>query len=259
VRLFLVPLLAAGFAFGLATAATELTNGPAPKSLPPTSIVWSGRVFSSTRELTIWLRARGMAYRTWAAVNPASASVLETKSTKVAGSQSSSTEQVDAVALGESTSRTLAIVALAASILGILVLLAASHAKSSQSARRRRVGARTRPRSRRGATGAAAPSFGARRGARTAATQRATKPRRPSGRSAPRMRANPKPLRRLRVGVPLLLTGDRERNTADARTAQYGSVVAREALRQLAPDLGFYVASGLLACVIGISIALYLN
>lgn len=257
-RVFLVPLLAAGFAFGLATAATELTKGEAPKPSPPTSIVWSGRVFSSTRELSVWLKARGVSYETWAAHHPSVASVLETKGTKEASTPSTERAAGDAVP-AESTGRTLAIVALAASVLGILTLLVASRAKASQRARRRRVGARTRPRSHRVATRAVAPPFAARRGARTAGTQHTTKSRRPSGKSAPLVTANPKLRRRLRVGLPLLPTGHRKPSTADTGAAQHDSIVTREALRQLAPDLGLYVASGLLACVIGISVALYMN
>jgi hypothetical protein len=66
-------------------------------------------------------------------------------------------------------------------------------------------------------------------------------------------------LRGLRAGLPPLLAGHRERNTLEAEAAEYDSIGARAALRQFAPDIGIYVASGLLACVIGISIALYLN
>jgi hypothetical protein len=254
VRVFLVPLLAAGFAFGLATAATELTKGPTRAPPSPTSIVWSGRVFSSTRGLTVWLRARGVTYETWAAQHPTSASVLETKGGSVASSPGSSTKR----AAGDA-SKTLAIVALAASVFGILMLLVASHTKSAQRARKRRVRAVARPSRPRRATGAVASPFAAKHSPRTIGTQIATKSRRPIGMSPSPVTLGPRLRRRLRTGVPLLFAGHREPTTLDAEAAEHDSIVVREVLRQFAPDLGLYVASGLLACVVGISIALYLN
>lgn len=253
-RVFLVPLLAAGFAFGLATAATELTKGSTPAPPSPTSIVWSGRVFSSTHELTVWLRARGVNYETWAAQHPTAASVLEPSRRNRASSAANSTRQ----AAGDA-SKTLAIVALAASVFGILMLLVASRAKSAQRTRRRRVRAAARPSRPRRATGAVASPFAARHSARTIGTQIATKSRRPIGMSPSLVTLGPRLRRRLRIGLPLLFAGHREPSTLDAEAAEHDSIVAREVLRQFAPDLGLYVASGLLACVVGISIALYLN
>jgi len=61
--------------------------------------------------------------------------------------------------------------------------------------------------------------------------------------SAPLVTLGPRLRRRLRAGLPL----------------RHSSIVAREAVRQHGPDLALYVASGLLACVVGISIALYLD
>ena len=232
VRVFVVPLLAAGFALGLATAATELTNGPAPERASPTSIVWSGRVFTSSSELTAWLKGRGATYETWAALHPTASSILVTKSPNVVSSPSNPTEQ----AVGDA-SRTLAVVALAASVLGILMLLVASRAKS-QRTRKEHVRAVTGP-----------------TGARLATRSRRTMSRW----SAPRVTLGPRLRRGLRVGLPPFLAGHRGRNTVGAEAAPYYSVLPREALRQLAPDIGLYVASALLACVVGISIALYLN
>jgi hypothetical protein len=258
VRVLLVPLLAAGFAFGLATAATELTKGPAPVAASPTSIVWSGRVFSSRGELTVWLRARGVTYEQWAALHPTASSILSTKSRKMASSQSDGAAGAPTVP-SESTSRTMAIVALAASVLGILTLLVASRARLAQRAWRRRVRVEKRPRGSRLASEAVKPPFPAKRVARTAGTLLATKSRLAIGTSAPLVALGPRLRRGLRAGLPLLLAGQRERNTVDAEAAERDSILAREALRQFAPDLWLYVASGLLACVVGITIALYLK
>lgn len=254
-RVLLVPLLAAGFAFGLATAATELTKGPAPLAASPTSIVWSGRVFSTRGELTVWLRARGVTYETWAALHPTASSILWTKGRKMASSQSDSTEGAAGAPTipSQSTSRTMAIVALAASVLGILTLLVASRARLGRRAWRRHARAVTRPR------GSVTPPFPARRVAWTVGTLLATKSRLRIGTSAPLATLGPRLRRGLRAGLPLPLAGHRERNTVDAEAAEHDSIVAREALREFAPDLWLYVASGLLACVVGIWIALYLN
>ena len=92
-RLFFVPLAVAGFAFGLVTAATELTKGPVPEAARPTSIVWADRVFSSRRELTVWLKARGVTYKTWAALHPTASSVFGTKGQEAGRSPSASTQQ----------------------------------------------------------------------------------------------------------------------------------------------------------------------
>jgi len=229
----LVPLLAAGFAFGLATAATELTKGPRPEIAPPTSIVWAGRVFSSSRELAVWLGARGVSYERWAALHPTASSVLER----------TGRESASAPSPAEPTNRTMAIVALVASLLGTLTLLVPLRARLAQRAPRRRVRAVARPGGLRVAAGAVAPPSSAGRGARTVRRQLATKSRRPIGMSAPLMTLGPRLRGRLRAGLPL----------------GHSSIVAREAVRQHGPDLALYVASGLLACVVGISIALYLD
>jgi hypothetical protein len=230
VRVFVVPLLAAGFALGLAMAATELTNGPAPQRASPTSIVWSGRVFTSRSELAAWLKGKGASYETWAALHPTMSSILVTKNQNAVGFPSNPAGR----AAGDA-SRTLAIVALAASVLGILALLVASPAKS-QRIRQRRIGA------------------GRRGGSRLA-----TRSRRPLTRSMPRMTLGAGLRRGLPTGLPPFLAGRRERDAVDDEAAPYHSIVPREALRQLAPDIALYVASGLFACVIGISIALYMN
>jgi hypothetical protein len=239
VRVLVVPLLAAGFAFGLATAATELANGPGPQATPPTSVIWSDRVFSSRHELAVWLQARGAAYETWAALHPGARSVLEPERRTVASAGSSSS--ADAAVPADSTSRTLAIVALAASVLGIFSLTVVARAKSMRRVRRR----------------ASAPSRRAQ--ARTAGTKLRTRSRRPVSQAASFVTFGSRLRRRMRDGLPLPLLGARERNTVEAKTLELDSILVRESLRQYAPDLGLYVASALLACVVGISIALYLN
>jgi hypothetical protein len=45
----------------------------------------------------------------------------------------------------------------------------------------------------------------------------------------------------------------------DLRAAGGDSVVTRATLRRYLPDVALYVTSALLACVVGASIALYLN
>src|SRR6266542_5855812 len=45
----------------------------------------------------------------------------------------------------------------------------------------------------------------------------------------------------------------------DAGVSDYESMLAREAVRRYMPDIALYVSSVLLACVVGASIALYLN
>ena len=45
----------------------------------------------------------------------------------------------------------------------------------------------------------------------------------------------------------------------DSPAAEYESMLAREAVRRYLPDVALYVMSALLACAVGVSIALYLN
>jgi hypothetical protein len=54
------------------------------------------------------------------------------------------------------------------------------------------------------------------------------------------------------------LIGRRGADT-DPEGAEYKSMLAREAARRYAPEIALYVTSVLLACVVGISVALYLK
>jgi hypothetical protein len=55
----------------------------------------------------------------------------------------------------------------------------------------------------------------------------------------------------------LALGRSRRRTSADAEIPPRGSIITRAAVRRYAPDVALYVTSTLLACVIGISIAMY--
>lgn len=63
-------ILAGGFAFGTSTL---VGRDPAPTQW----VVWGGEAFSNPGELAQWLRARGLAYETWAARHPNAAARLE--------------------------------------------------------------------------------------------------------------------------------------------------------------------------------------
>jgi hypothetical protein len=62
-------------------AARSLTGplriAPPSASLPPRSIVWANRVFSSRSALTSWLAGNGASYEAWAKHHPAEAAILE--------------------------------------------------------------------------------------------------------------------------------------------------------------------------------------
>lgn len=250
VRVFFVPLLAAGFAFGLVTAATELTKGPIPEPAAATSIVWADRVFSTTHDMKVWLRAKGMTYEKWAALHPDASAVLERNGRKAATGPAPSTASATRAAgvSAKPDNTTLALVVLAASILGILLLLVALRTRMGQLAPKRSIRTILGPPRRRDARRARA---------RPVTTRPTEKARRRIAISVPRMTLGPSLRRGLRTGPAIPLRRSRGRTGVDAEVPQRGSIITRAAVRRYAPDVALYVTSALLACVIGISIALY--
>jgi hypothetical protein len=53
-----------------------------PHSARPTAIVWHDRVFSSRKQIAVWLRSHGRDYRGWARQHPGAIAVLEHRPVK---------------------------------------------------------------------------------------------------------------------------------------------------------------------------------
>jgi hypothetical protein len=67
VVLALAPILALGLFLG---ARTVVSDEPSPVAVKPTSVVWSGRVFTNEGRLATWLESRDKSYRRWVALHP---------------------------------------------------------------------------------------------------------------------------------------------------------------------------------------------
>jgi len=273
VRVLFVPLAAVGFAFALVTAATELIKAEPPPAPAATSIVWADRVFSSKHDLARWLKSRGATYDEWSAHHPAASSVLERARTQKVASPSAFSAQPELAGRGDSKNVTLAVSILALSVVGVLALLLALRVTFPRLALRKTIRRPARLRRHRDARPSLAPvtskAFGV--GSLVPRWRSAGHGAAGGGRSGAVIGA-----RRIDVLVPLAalrsrlarrvagarigwrLPGRRATNY-DAGVSDYESMLAREAVRRYMPDIALYVSSVLLACVVGASIALYLN
>ena len=290
VRVILTALAVPGFALGVATAAEELSRRDVPVYGQPTSIVWADRVYSNKHDLARWLRSRGASYDVWAARHPAVAEVLESgRAQKLAKRPGTPTRRLAFGSQRSADSRrsTLAISILLASGLGLLgllvalrvqipVLALAREIRETPLGRGRRATARLLPARSRYAratlarlattlVAAARPGW-----ARLDAVARA------AVRDFPRTRLRhsrgglrgPRPQTRAIVfALAECVSASRgawdaikQRVPARGGTGdEYEAMYSRTEIRRRAADIAVYVTSVLLACVIGASVALYLN
>ena len=113
-RAFAVLVLSPALAFGAAAGAVGVVGGVSTPLTKPTSLLWSGRVFTSRADLAGWLRGRGVTYATWAKRHPAPARVLQDRAS------SSGTEQMHASSV--QPNRLLAVLVAASAVLVGLAL-----------------------------------------------------------------------------------------------------------------------------------------
>jgi hypothetical protein len=242
VRLLAVPLVAAGFALGLVIAATHLVQGVSPEPFQPTAIVWADRVFATPHQFDVWLRSRGSSYKLWAAHHPTLAQRLKRPPARTASGPRDSGRQL-AVAEPQSTrvdTPALPIFILITASLGLLALF---------------VVVRTRVQR---------PAWSAARKPRLPSMPRRVAVRRP-----PWVRAKASTLAGLVVHSVTETRSDLGARLAHRRLGSLdrnGETLTaidrmpiRYVVRKSLPDLAFYATAALLACVLGASIALYLN
>jgi hypothetical protein len=227
------------FALGLAIAAGELMKGNTVAAPPPTSIIWADRVYVSKQDLAKWLRARGGSYQEWAAKHDEMAAVLEGRqpterpeqpAAKVAARELSAADRA-----GESKRLGPALGLIVASLLGFFALTVMV---------RRRMPPLAYARFRR------------------ALAQRGP-PRRPPALRID-IRASVAALTRSASTLRQTLAEVEERLRPPAHVPRrerlaYERYGLRESLHRNAPDIAFCLVSVLLAVVVAISLALYLN
>jgi hypothetical protein len=126
VRILFIPLAAAGFAFGLVTAAIALIGDPSQAAERPTALVWADRVFSTKQGFAAWLESRGGTYEAWADRHPAAVAVLDPEArTAAAPTHSTPLRRTAATRAlhGASGDSGVAIGLIVGSVLGLLALL----------------------------------------------------------------------------------------------------------------------------------------
>jgi len=242
--------MAAGFAFALVTAATKLVEGGSPEALQPTAVVWADRVFANRHQFDVWLTSRGSSYETWASRHPGVAQRLDRSRRSVASPSDDSRRQLAATKPGSTGADTspLAIGILIAATLGILGLF---------------VVVRTRGK---------APPVRAMRVAQSARSS--VMPRRPTRRPMRSMRKNAFAFAGLVAQSAIAVRSDwgariehRHRLDPQDLEEETPSAIARRMavrrtmrrVRRSLPEIALYATGTLLACVLGASIALYLN
>lgn len=269
-----------GFALGLATAVGEFTRGDVPVHGQPSSLVWGDRVYSNKQDLAVWLRSRGASYQKWAGRHPAAAEILEgsrtrtvanrpkrAQSARLAATPDRAAESHTMLAIGLVLASTLGLAALAVSVRARRPRMAPAHPSPHRRAEARHDERRgwDKPASRRmpsavwleklrTASGEARAAFGSRVRHSAAAV----------GHESLVVR---KHLRSPGTGrLKELWTASREARAAvgrrvgqSAAAGGHESSFAREYLRYHARDVALYVASVLLAIVVGASLALYMN
>ena len=124
-RLILVPLAAAGFAFAVVTGATQLIKPATPTPQAASSLIWADRVFVSAHDMERWLRARGATYEEWRRRHPAASTTFETHADATSSSQRT-LEATGAAPSDSNVDRTLGIVLLVIAPVGLLLLLGAA-------------------------------------------------------------------------------------------------------------------------------------
>jgi hypothetical protein len=252
VRLIFVPLAAAGFAFGLATAATKLIKAEPTFTPAPTSIVWADRVYSTKHDLSAWLKSRGATYEVWSARHPGDAQILERSGppTPTAPAAPSAPARQTGSAPSQSDHMTLAIGVVIGSLLGLIALLTAVRFRRLQFAgRTQSVPASRRLTLRRRRAGLVPRSVIARLGAGWRSSSRGAW----AGLSAT-VAASRGAWAELEARV-----GTRHRIDGGAGTVEYAAALSSQAIRRHVPEIAWCLTVLLLALVIGASIALYLK
>jgi hypothetical protein len=276
----LTALAVPGFALGLATAAGEFTRGDVPVHGQPSSIVWGDRVYSNKQDLAVWLRSRGASYWRWAGRHPAAAEILEGSRTRAVADRPKRARSARLAAAPDrapESHTTLAIGLVLASTLGLAALVVSVRGRRPRGAPAR-PGPHRRAEARHGETSGWNEPASRRmpKAARLEKLRTASREARVAFGSRVRSSAaavgHESLFLRKYLRMPSaerlkeLWTASREARAAvgrrvgqSAAAGGHESILAREYLRHHTRDVAMYVASVLLAIVVGASLALYMN
>jgi hypothetical protein len=240
--------MAAGFAFALVSAATKLVEGGPPETVQPTAVVWADRVFATRHQFDVWLTDRGASYETWASRHPGVAQRLD-RTPRVASPSADPKRELAATkpASAPADKSTLAIGILVAATLGLFGLFAVVRMRPKLTLPRRLIPRR-------------APSSIVPRGL-TRHPLRAVRENAFAfaglvAQSAVAVRTDwgTRIEHRRRVDTPYL---EEETPAPTGRRLAVRRTLRRA--RRWLPEIALYATGALLACVLGASIALYLN